>query len=121
MAVQKSEIDIVALAKRMATRLQTQTSRHKIILDFPSDFPIVQGNDERLEQVFSNLISNAIKEYAPSGEIRIRGEVRPSFVIITVQDEGPGIAPQDIPYIFDRFYRSPEFSRSTKGAAWGLT
>ena len=67
----------------------------------------------------SNLFSNAIK-YAPKGEICINGQIRSEQVIITVSDQGPGIDPADIPYIFDRFYRSDQAVRKTKGAGLGL-
>jgi signal transduction histidine kinase len=69
--------------------------------------------------VLSNLISNAIK-YAPDGEIRINGQIRPEQVIICVSDQGPGIDPGDIPYVFGRFYRSDKAVRKTKGAGLGL-
>jgi signal transduction histidine kinase len=72
-----------------------------------------------VEQVLSNLISNAIK-YAPKGEIRISGQVRPEQVIVTVSDEGPGIDAHDMPHIFDRFYRADAAVRKTKGAGLGL-
>ncbi|HSK88923.1 MAG TPA: ATP-binding protein, partial [Anaerolineales bacterium] len=86
---------------------------------FPADFPIVLADETRLEQVLLNLISNAIK-YAPGGEIRISGQARSDSVLLCVSDEGPGIAPEDIPHIFDRFYRAPEMARQTKGAGLGL-
>ena len=89
-------------------------------MDFPADFPIILGDEDRLAQVLSNLISNAIK-YSPSGgEIRVSGQVRPEQVIVCVRDEGPGIAVDDIPHIFDRFYRASDASRTTKGAGLGL-
>jgi len=80
---------------------------------------VILADEQRMEQVLSNLISNAIK-YAPGGEIRIQGQVRPDIVIVCVSDEGPGIAAEDIPHIFDRFYRAPEMARQTKGAGLGL-
>jgi signal transduction histidine kinase len=119
LSLQKTDVDLQALAVRMAKRMQIQTKRHTIIVDFPENFPIVQANEARLEQVLSNLISNAMK-YAPAGEIRISGQIRPYFVVICVSDEGPGIAQRDIPYVFDRFYRAPEAARNTKGAGLGL-
>ena len=78
------------------------------------------GDETRLEQVLSNLISNAIKYSPEGGEIRISGQVRPTQVIICVSDQGPGVAPEDIPHIFDRFYRSSIAKRTTKGAGLGL-
>ena len=65
------------------------------------------------------MISNSIK-YAPEGDIRITGQTRPDKVILCVSDQGPGIAPEDLPHVFDRFYRAPEASRQTKGAGLGL-
>ena len=119
MALKQSDVSIPELAQRLAKRMQIQTTRHQIVVNFPDDFPIILADETRLEQVFSNLIGNAIK-YAPGGEIRISGQVRQEKVIVCVSDEGPGIAPEDIPHIFDRFYRAPEMARQTKGAGLGL-
>lgn len=88
-------------------------------MDFPVKFPIILADETRISQVISNLVSNAIK-YSSGGEIRISGQVRPEQVIVTVSDQGPGIDPSDIPYIFDRFYRSDQAVRKTKGAGLGL-
>jgi len=114
-----SDISLPALATRLAERFRTQTDQHTIIVDFPENFPIILADENRISQVISNLLSNAIK-YAPQGEIRISGQVRPEQVIVTVSDQGPGIDPADIPYIFGRFYRSEQAVRKTKGAGLGL-
>ncbi len=119
LSLKRSDVSIPELAQRLATRMQIQTSRHKIIVDFPLKFPVILADEVRLEQVLSNLIGNAIK-YAPGGEIRASGQVRNDSVIVCVSDEGPGIPPEDIPHIFDRFYRAPEMARHTKGAGLGL-
>ncbi len=105
---------------RIVERLQTQTTKHSIVVDIPQDFPVVMADEGRLAQVLKNLISNAIKYSPDGGEIRLSGQVRADQVIICIQDEGPGIAPGDIPHIFDRFYRADEASRTTKGAGLGL-
>ena len=119
MALQKSDIALEKIADRLAERFQVQTDKHTFIVDFPENFPVVMADDVRIQQVLSNLISNAIK-YAPEGEIRISGMAQPAEVIVCVKDEGPGIATSDLPHIFDRFYRAPENSRKTKGAGLGL-
>jgi K+-sensing histidine kinase KdpD len=119
LSLKRSDVNLPEVALRLAERFSTQTSVHTIKVDFPRDFPIILADEDRLRQVLSNLISNAIK-YAPGGEIRIGGQVRPEQVIVCVSDQGPGIAAEDIPHIFDRFYRSPEAVRNTKGAGLGL-
>jgi len=120
LAINLSDVDLGALARRIAERFRIQSSRHQIIVDFLADFPIILGDDDRLAQVFSNLISNAIKYSPDGGEIRIQGQAHPRQVVVCVSDQGPGIAIGDIPYVFDRFYRASETSRATKGAGLGL-
>lgn len=120
LSINLSDIAVDDLAARIAERFRTQSTRHTIVVDFPPQFPVVLGDEDRLAQVFSNLISNALK-YSPSGgEIRVTGQVGPEHVIVCVSDEGPGIAPNDIPHVFDRFYRASDASRMTKGAGLGL-
>lgn len=117
--VKRSDISLPALARRLAKRFQIQTTRHQLVVDFPEDFPIILADEDRLQQLISNLISNSIK-YAPGGEICISGQIRPEFVIVCISDQGPGIALEDIPHVFERFYRAPDMSRQTKGAGLGL-
>lgn len=119
LSINSSDVALDVLAERTAERFRTQSKAHTITVDFPPNFPVILGDENRLRQVLSNLLSNAIK-YSPGGEIRISGQVRPQQVIVCVSDSGPGIAAQDIPYIFDRFYRSADASRTTKGAGLGL-
>ncbi|GAB4456205.1 MAG: ATP-binding protein [Anaerolineales bacterium] len=119
LSLNRADVSLPALASRVAQKFSTQTSRHAIITDFPENFPVILADEPRIEQVISNLVSNAIK-YAPSGEIRISGQVRPEQVIICVSDQGPGIEAKDLPHIFDRFYRSTKAVKNTKGAGLGL-
>ncbi len=119
MILKKADICVAEMAGRLAERFQVQSPIHKIITDFPEDFPIVFADEARLEQVLSNLISNAIK-YSTDGEIKISGQARAENIIVCVSDQGPGIAPGDMPHVFDRFYRAPDMAKKTKGAGLGL-
>lgn len=120
MDIHLSDVAFEVLAGRIAQRFQTQTNIHTIEVEFQENFPVIMGDEDRLTQVLSNLVSNAIK-YSPNGGlIRISGRVKAGQVIICVSDQGPGIAYNDIPYVFDRFYRSNDASRKTKGAGLGL-
>lgn len=120
LSINLSDVSMRALTERIAEKFRTQTSQHALLVDFPPDFPVIVGDEGRLTQVLSNLISNAIKYSAEGGEIRIHGQALPDQVIICVSDQGPGISPEDIPHIFDRFYRSSAASKTTKGAGLGL-
>ncbi len=119
MQLKKADVSFPELAEQLAERFQVQTEDHQIVIDIPEGFPVVMADQPRIEQVLSNLISNAIK-YAPGGEIRISGRTLSDQIVICVQDEGPGIAAGDLPHIFDRFYRAQEATRKTKGAGLGL-
>lgn len=115
-----SELRVDALAAEVAERVQTQTELHKILSQFPEDFPIIVGDQNRLEQVFYNLLENAVKYSPEGGEVRISGQIRSKQIIICVQDRGHGISREDIPHIFDRFYRAVEAAKNTQGAGLGL-
>ena len=115
-----ADLFLGALADRIVERFRTQSDRHSLVVDFPEAYPSILGDEDRLTQVFSNLISNAIKYSPDGGEIRISGQVRPDELVICISDQGPGIAPGDLPHIFDRFYRASDASRTTKGAGLGL-
>ena len=119
MALKRSDLFLPDLARRIAERMQIQTQQHTICTDFPEHFPVVLADENRIQQVLTNLVGNAIK-YSQDGEIRISGEARADTVIVCVGDHGPGIAPEDIPHVFDRFYRAPDMARHTKGTGLGL-
>jgi len=119
MSLNKTDVNLSDVAERIARKHQTQTRTHQIVVDFPPDFPVIIADEHRIEQVISNLVLNAIK-YSPGGEIRIKGMVKPNLVIVCVSDEGPGISTEDIPHVFDRFYRATDMAKQKKGAGLGL-
>ena len=115
-----AEIRMDKLAQEMAERFQTQTEHHRIIVQFPDEFPVIVGDENRLEQVFYNLLSNAVKYSPDGGEISISGQIRSEQIIICIQDQGLGISQEDVPHIFDRFFRAAEAAKNTQGAGLGL-
>lgn len=119
LSLNRADVSLPSLASRVAERFAPQSPNHRLVTDFPENFPIIIGDDTRIEQALSNLVSNSLK-YAPKGEIKISGAARPEQVIICVSDEGAGIDAKDLPHIFDRFYRSTSAVKQTKGAGLGL-
>jgi PAS domain S-box-containing protein len=119
LSLNRADVSLPMLAKRVAERFSVQTKKHTIVTDFPEKFPIILADETRIEQVITNLVSNALK-YASSGEIKISGTLHPQQVVICVSDQGPGIEAKDLPHIFDRFYRSTKAVKQTKGAGLGL-
>ncbi len=120
LAINLSDVTLLDMVERIAQRFRTQTTTHTIAVDFPGAFPVILADEDRMAQVISNLLSNSIKYSPQGGEIRITAQVLPNQVVICVRDQGPGIAPEDIPHVFDRFYRASKASRTTKGAGLGL-
>lgn len=109
------------LAVRAVERFRTQTEKHEIKLNFPPDFPTVQGDEQRLRQVLDNLLSNAIKYSPDGGVIEVGGWVDDGSVTIYVRDQGVGMSEQEQERLFDRFYRvDGALSRRTQGTGLGL-
>ncbi len=79
----------------------------------------ITGDSERLAQVVMNLLTNAIQYNLPDGEVRVKLESQNGMAILTVSDKGQGIAAEDLPRVFERFYRTDK-SRSTGGNGLGL-
>jgi signal transduction histidine kinase len=80
---------------------------------------LLTGNESLLDNVWENLLTNAIKYNKPGGEIRIRTESEKDHVSVIFEDTGIGIAEDDLLHVFERFYRA-DASRSTKGTGLGL-
>ena len=120
LTLNRADVALDRLARRMAERFATQSSVHTFHVEFPKDFPVVIGDEDRLTQVLSNLISNAVKYSPQGGRVTIGGSSRPDGVTVCVSDEGTGFAPGDVPRVFDRFYRAADSARTTKGAGLGL-
>ena len=114
------EIDFDKFVEENIQSLRHTTKSHKITLEGSTN-SIIKGDKKRLEQVFTNLISNAIKYSPDSKEVNVKVEKDSNgSVITTVRDHGIGIPAEKLNRIFDRFYRVSEENSFVSGLGIGL-
>ena len=102
-------------------RPQAETKKQKLRLEKRADHSIVQGDALQLKQAMRNLVGNAIKYTPVAGSIHLSFEIDEEAVMIHVKDSGYGISAEDLPFIFDRFYRaSDERIKNIEGNGLGL-
>jgi len=108
---------VESLVREMARR----TARHRFVISFPADFPIIDADPRRLEQVIRNVLDNAVKYSPDGGLVVVRGQVAGDEVIISVADNGVGIAPEHLNRLFEKFFRvkSP-IGEKVRGTGLGL-
>ena len=100
----------------MATEQQA-----RIDVNLPADLPVVTADSTRVAQVLRVLLSNALRHTPAHGAIILAARTRPRQVDVSVQDTGDGIAPDEAPYVFDRFWRGDKSrARETGGSGLGL-
>ncbi len=115
-----ADVQLESVAARSVERLEGQ-SKHEIILSFPENFPIIQGDAARLRQVMDNLLTNAIKYSPPHKTITVGGRYNNKNVTVFVRDEGAGIPADKLESVFERFYRIDDaLTRTTQGTGLGL-
>ncbi|HEX7049496.1 MAG TPA: ATP-binding protein [Longimicrobiales bacterium] len=91
----------------------------RVRIDAPPHLPRVAADPHRLGRAITNLITNALKYSPPETPVRVRITPRPDEVVVSVTDRGGGIPPEDLPYLFERFYRAKKHSK-TEGLGLGL-
>lgn len=105
-----------ALLRRMERRLQT----HPIAVALPADLPLIPANAMLIEQVFANLLENALM-YTPDGTpISISARQDGAAVVVVVADEGPGIPAEQREQVFTKFYRGTTAAGKPSGSGLGL-
>jgi len=119
--LEPTDVYLPRLAEKTVDGFRTQTEIHEFELDFSPDFPPVWGDPQRLREVLSNLVSNAVKYSPEGGTVWVGGRVDAKGVTVYVADQGIGIPPEEQGRIFDRFHRVESgLHRRTEGTGLGL-
>src|SRR5690606_9268895 len=116
-ALHRAPTDLTTLVHRQVSDLEASARAQGVSLRLAADGPcIVSGDAEQLEEAIGNLLSNAIKYSTQGGEVRVTVDECQGMASVRVQDQGIGIAPDDLPHVFEQFYRvqTPE-TRRIKG------
>jgi K+-sensing histidine kinase KdpD len=98
-------VDLPSLADEIATEVQYRANLHRLVVDFPSNFPAVEADPRWIKQVFRNILDNAVKYSPEGGLIVIKGEAREEDVVVSVADQGIGISAEDLIPLFEKFHR----------------
>jgi len=118
-SILKSNIQLNPILDMVYERYRLFDETKTLIYD-QKPLPIVKSNYDRIEQILVILIDNAFKFTAPGGTIELFTEEKEDYLVVSVKDNGIGIDTADIPYIFNRFYKS-DTSRTQKGTGLGLS
>jgi signal transduction histidine kinase len=119
--LEKRATDVGALLRDAQVNFGPQAADRGVTLalDLPTELPKVMADQRRIGQVLGNLLTNALRHTSSGGCVTLSAAASEGMMRVTVTNTGTGIAPEDLPYIFERFWRG-EKSRSRAGGGAGL-
>jgi len=124
--IKKEEIDLISVLKEVVTLFEEKANREGIslITEFEDTSLRMLADPRRIKQVFTNLISNGIKYARRTDEkkfVKVIEKTMSEKVLIVVEDNGIGIPAEELPRIFERFFRGNEYAYATEGSGLGLS
>ncbi len=111
--LQRDWVALSELVGAALARLRERLVAHPVAVDFPPDLPLVRVDATLIEQVLGNLLENAAKHTPDGTRIQLRAQLRDREMLVSVEDEGPGLPPGAAEYLFEKFQHSE--SESTAG------
>jgi two-component system phosphate regulon sensor histidine kinase PhoR len=116
-----SPVNLNLLVDEVITQLSTQAQRQQVTMtaDLAPDLPIIKADQDRIRQTLTNLVHNAVKFNHPGGTVTVSTRADTDSVIVSVSDTGIGISRDDLPHVFERFYKADK-ARPAGGSGLGL-
>jgi two-component system sensor histidine kinase KdpD len=111
--------DVHDLFNAVLNDLHAELQSHKIVVAVQPDMPLIKADTVLIEQAIANIVLNAAQYTPENTTIFLRAYAEADVVVVTVEDEGPGFAPESIRRIFDKFYRAP--GAKSGGTGLGLS
>jgi two-component system OmpR family sensor kinase len=118
-AVSRKPCSMDQVAVEVVELLRPLAQENQVVLELESQPTLSDGNAEQLGQIITNLVTNAIVYNRPGGTVQVKVAAEPGAAVLIISDTGQGIAPEDLPHIFERFYRADK-SRSGASGRTGL-
>jgi two-component system phosphate regulon sensor histidine kinase PhoR len=117
----RQPVDLGQLSATIARELSTARGENRVLIEGQREPAVIEGDRSQLDQLLRNLIDNALKYGDPAKPVRVAVAASNERVILTVSDSGAGIAPEHLPHLTRRFYRTdPGRSRAGGGTGLGL-
>jgi two-component system sensor histidine kinase ResE len=123
--LQLKPIRLAEVVSDTLTSLQPQLNEKQVeaTTQIAPDLPLVMADEDRLEQILLNLLDNAVRHAPEGGQVTIRAEQLPEqsdLVQVYVEDNGPGIPPDELPFIWERFYKTDKARKQNRKKGTGL-
>ena len=122
--LEKQKLKLADLAEGLLHKLQQQAVKKKITLSLQNEepAPVIWGNGDRIMQMLLIFVDNALKYTQEGGKVTITTASSNGEALVTIADNGQGISKEDLPYVWERFYKADKsHSRSDKGTGLGLS
>ncbi|MBP6965557.1 MAG: GAF domain-containing protein [Armatimonadetes bacterium] len=115
------EVELYSLVEKVISVQRSYTNKHELKVELEEGIPTIIADEDKVDQILTNLTNNAIKYSPKGGEVTIRGSYADGFVTLSVTDQGMGIPKEHIAKVFDRFHRiDNRDTRQVGGTGIGL-
>lgn len=115
------DVDLKTLIEKAVTVQKSYTDKHSFVLEVDQDLPTIIADEDKCDQILTNLINNAIKYSPEGGQITVSAHLKGDDVLLAVADQGMGMPKEHLPKIFDRFHRvDNRDTRKVGGTGIGL-